>query len=237
MLCCGLVIEDTEQQCRVFKGDLKSISLFLLQCITFFMGGLWQALNLKVHRVKTVYSFETFGGGVTKGSACLFITHDFRSLQREESRVAGLLLVGCADWGFFVTLNVVNSLSLLSGLQKSGSEGCSFSCLVLVRQGEMCPTAPPCPCSCLDGEPVLSAMRTNHCSHLPGVPPECPRPPAPDGKSLPGSSGALATSCPQYVMQVSSKDGQLLSSVVRTLAVQRYVGDRRRDRPLLLWCG
>ncbi|NXE68621.1 MARH3 ligase, partial [Calcarius ornatus] len=61
-------------------------------------------------------------------------------------------------------------------------------------------------------------MRTNRCSHLPGVPPDHPHPPAPDGKSLPGSSGGLATSCPQYVMQVSSKDGQLLSSVVRTLA-------------------
>ncbi|NWX53760.1 MARH3 ligase, partial [Promerops cafer] len=69
-------------------------------------------------------------------------------------------------------------------------------------------------------------MRTNRCSHLPGVPPECPRPPAPDGKSLPSSSGALATSCPQYVMQVSSKDGQLLSSVVRTLAVQSPFNDR-----------
>lgn len=142
-----------------------------------------------------------------------------------REKKAGVL--ACCLWdvptGFFVTLNVVNSLSLLSGLQKSGvgSEGCSFSCLMLVRQGEMCPTAPLCPCSCPDGDPLLSAMRTNHCSHLPGVPPECPRPLAPDGKSLPGSSGGLATSCPQYVMQVSSKDGQLLSSVVRTLAVQR----------------
>ncbi|RMB92392.1 hypothetical protein DUI87_31193 [Hirundo rustica rustica] len=78
-------------------------------------------------------------------------------------------------------------------------------------------------------------MRTNHCSHLPGIPPECPRPPAPDGdgKSLPSSSGDLATSCPQYVMQVSSKDGQLLSSVVRTLAVQ---SSPFNDRPICRIC-
>lgn len=40
---------------------------------------------------------------MTKGSASLFITHDFKSLQREESRAAGLLPVGCADCfvGFF----------------------------------------------------------------------------------------------------------------------------------------
>ncbi|XP_062369409.1 E3 ubiquitin-protein ligase MARCHF3 [Cinclus cinclus] len=98
----------------------------------------------------------------------------------------------------------------------------------------MCPTAPPCPGSCLDGDPLPSAMRTNRCSHLPGVSPECPRPPAPDGKSLPGSSGGLATSCPpQYVMQVSSKDGQLLSSVVRTLAVQ---SNPFNDRPICRIC-
>ncbi|XP_032942515.1 E3 ubiquitin-protein ligase MARCHF3 isoform X1 [Catharus ustulatus] len=77
-------------------------------------------------------------------------------------------------------------------------------------------------------------MRTNRCSHLPGVSPECPRPPAPDGKSLPGSSGGLTTSCPpQYVMQVSSKDGQLLSSVVRTLAVQ---SSPFNDRPICRIC-
>lgn len=64
---------------------------------------------------------------MTKGSAFLFITHDFRSLQRRKSRVAGLLLVGCADC-FSVKPNVVNSLSLLGGLRKSGagSEACSF---------------------------------------------------------------------------------------------------------------
>lgn len=75
-------------------------------------------------------------------------------------------------------------------------------------------TCPPCS---LDGDPPAVAMRTSRCSHLPGVPPECP--PAPDGKALPAGTG----SCPQYVMQVSTKDGQLLSSVVRTLATQRYV--------------
>ncbi|NXY16472.1 MARH3 ligase, partial [Atrichornis clamosus] len=70
-------------------------------------------------------------------------------------------------------------------------------------------------------------MRTSRCSHLPGAPPECPRPPAPDGKTLSGGSGGgPASSCPQYVMQVSSKDGQLLSSVVRTLAVQSPFNDR-----------
>ncbi|NXP02500.1 MARH3 ligase, partial [Thinocorus orbignyianus] len=71
-------------------------------------------------------------------------------------------------------------------------------------------------------------MRTSRCSHLPGVPPERPRPPAADGKTLPGSSsvGGPAGSCPQYVMQVSAKDGQLLSSVVRTLATQSPFNDR-----------
>ncbi|XP_065513392.1 E3 ubiquitin-protein ligase MARCHF3 isoform X3 [Caloenas nicobarica] len=58
-------------------------------------------------------------------------------------------------------------------------------------------------------------MRTSRCSHLPGVPPE--RPPALNSKALPAGTG----SCPRYVMQVSTKDGQLLSSVVRTLATQR----------------
>uniref|UniRef100_A0A8C5UHP8 Uncharacterized protein n=1 Tax=Malurus cyaneus samueli TaxID=2593467 RepID=A0A8C5UHP8_9PASS len=73
-------------------------------------------------------------------------------------------------------------------------------------------------------------MRTSRCSHLPGVPPE--RPPAPDAKSPPGGSGGPAAGCPQYVMQVSSKDGQLLSSVVRSLAAQRYVGTARGTGPL-----
>ncbi|NXN57234.1 MARH3 ligase, partial [Rynchops niger] len=70
-------------------------------------------------------------------------------------------------------------------------------------------------------------MRTSRCSHLPGVPPERPRLPAPDSKILPSSSGGgPASSCPQYVMQVSAKDGQLLSSVVRTLATQSPFNDR-----------
>ncbi|XP_069633058.1 E3 ubiquitin-protein ligase MARCHF3 isoform X2 [Haliaeetus albicilla] len=69
-------------------------------------------------------------------------------------------------------------------------------------------------------------MRTSHCSHLPGVLPECP--PAPSSKTLPGGSGSggPAGSCSQYVMQVSAKDGQLLSSVVRTLATQSPFNDR-----------
>ncbi|NWH25105.1 MARH3 ligase, partial [Grus americana] len=69
-------------------------------------------------------------------------------------------------------------------------------------------------------------MRMSRCSHLPGVPPECPCLPAPDGKTLPGGSGGgPAGSCPQYVMQVLAKDGQLLSSVVRTLTMQRPFND------------
>ncbi|NXK96087.1 MARH3 ligase, partial [Formicarius rufipectus] len=64
----------------------------------------------------------------------------------------------------------------------------------------------------------------SRCSHLPGVPPE--RPPAPEGKALPGGSSGPASRCPQYVMQVSSKDGQLLSSVVRTLVTQSPFNDR-----------
>ncbi|NWX43760.1 MARH3 ligase, partial [Steatornis caripensis] len=68
-------------------------------------------------------------------------------------------------------------------------------------------------------------MRTSHCSHLPGVPPE--HLPAPDSKSLPeGSSSGRAGSCPQYVMQVLAKDGQLLSSIVRTLPTQSPFSDR-----------
>ncbi|KAM6991440.1 E3 ubiquitin-protein ligase MARCHF3 isoform 1-T1 [Passerculus sandwichensis] len=120
-------------------------------------------------------------------------------------------------------------------LQKpgAGTEGCSCSRLLLVSQGGMCPTAPPCPHSCLDGDPLPSAMRSNRCSHLPGVPPDHPQPAAPEGKSLPGSSGGPATSCPQYVMQVSSKDGQLLSSVVRSLAVQ---SSPFNERPMCRIC-
>ncbi|NXP76664.1 MARH3 ligase, partial [Ramphastos sulfuratus] len=61
--------------------------------------------------------------------------------------------------------------------------------------------------------------RMSHCGHLPGVPPEHSCLPAPTGKTLPNSSGQTG-SCPQYVMQVSAKEGQLLSSVMQTLATQ-----------------
>ncbi|XP_054666612.1 E3 ubiquitin-protein ligase MARCHF3 isoform X2 [Grus americana] len=78
----------------------------------------------------------------------------------------------------------------------------------------------------MDGDLLPTAMRMSRCSHLPGVPPECPCLPAPDGKTLPGGSGGgPAGSCPQYVMQVLAKDGQLLSSVVRTLTMQRPFND------------
>ncbi|NWH57388.1 MARH3 ligase, partial [Geococcyx californianus] len=70
-------------------------------------------------------------------------------------------------------------------------------------------------------------MRTSHCSHLPGVPPVHSHSPAPDSKTLHGSgSVSPASSCPQYVMQVSAKDGQLFSSVVRTLATHSPFNDR-----------
>ncbi|NXD87567.1 MARH3 ligase, partial [Halcyon senegalensis] len=71
-------------------------------------------------------------------------------------------------------------------------------------------------------------MRTSHRGHLPGVAPEHPRPLAPSGKTLPEGSGGggSAGRCPQYVMQVSAKDGQLLSSVVRTLTTQSPFNDR-----------
>ncbi|NXY45283.1 MARH3 ligase, partial [Ceuthmochares aereus] len=64
-------------------------------------------------------------------------------------------------------------------------------------------------------------LRMSRCSHLPGVPLEHLRPPAPGIKNLHSSSIV----CPQYVMQVSTKDGQLLSSVVRTLAKQSPFND------------
>ncbi|NXR05759.1 MARH3 ligase, partial [Semnornis frantzii] len=68
-------------------------------------------------------------------------------------------------------------------------------------------------------------MRMSHCGHLPGVPPEHSCLPAPTGKTLPNSSGHTGI-CPQYVMQVSAKDGQLLSSVVRTLTTQSSFSDQ-----------
>ncbi|NXX74089.1 MARH3 ligase, partial [Urocolius indicus] len=71
-------------------------------------------------------------------------------------------------------------------------------------------------------------IRMSRCSHLPGVPPERLRLTAPDNKTLPGGSSGSgpASSSLQYVMQVSAKDGQLLSSVVRTLATQSPFNDR-----------
>ncbi|NWI50877.1 MARH3 ligase, partial [Calyptomena viridis] len=73
-------------------------------------------------------------------------------------------------------------------------------------------------------------MRMSHCSHLPGVPPQHPS--APGGKAVPGGSSGLASRCPQYVMQVSSKDGQLLSSVVRMLVTQ----SPSKDQPICRIC-
>ncbi|NXT24038.1 MARH3 ligase, partial [Syrrhaptes paradoxus] len=55
-------------------------------------------------------------------------------------------------------------------------------------------------------------MRPSRCSHLPGPPPL--------GKALPALPGGR----PQYVMQVSDKDGQLL--VVGTLATQSPFNDQ-----------
>ncbi|NWU72968.1 MARH3 ligase, partial [Pterocles burchelli] len=57
-------------------------------------------------------------------------------------------------------------------------------------------------------------MRPSRCSHLPGLPPR--------GKALPALPGGRT----QYVMQVSDTDGQLLSSVVRTLATQSPFNDQ-----------
>ncbi|XP_009905225.2 E3 ubiquitin-protein ligase MARCHF3 [Dryobates pubescens] len=72
----------------------------------------------------------------------------------------------------------------------------------------------------------------SHCSDLPGVVPEHPCQPAPTGKTLPNSSGQPG-SCLQYVMQVSAKDGKLLSSIVRTLATQSSTFS---DRPMCRIC-
>ncbi|XP_040436106.1 LOW QUALITY PROTEIN: E3 ubiquitin-protein ligase MARCHF3 [Falco naumanni] len=94
---------------------------------------------------------------------------------------------------------------------------------------------PPCPPSSLDGDPLPTTMRMRYCSHLPGVLPESPHPPAPSGKTLlsGGSRGGPASSCLQYVMQVSAKDGQLLSSVMRTLNTQ---SSPFNDQPMCRIC-
>lgn len=64
-------------------------------------------------------------------------------------------------------------------------------------------------------------MTTSRCSHLPEVLPDCTSPATPVVKTVEDCS-SLVNGQPQYVMQVSAKDGQLLSTVVRTLATQRY---------------
>ncbi|RXM96455.1 E3 ubiquitin-protein ligase MARCH3 [Acipenser ruthenus] len=67
-------------------------------------------------------------------------------------------------------------------------------------------------------------MTTSRCSHLPEVLPDCTDS-APPGKAIVDST-SLVNGQPQYVMQVSAKDGQLLSTVVRTLATQSPFNDR-----------
>nr|XP_004669236.1 E3 ubiquitin-protein ligase MARCHF3 isoform X1 [Jaculus jaculus]XP_044987336.1 E3 ubiquitin-protein ligase MARCHF3 isoform X1 [Jaculus jaculus] len=68
-------------------------------------------------------------------------------------------------------------------------------------------------------------MTTSRCSHLPEVLPDCTSSAAPVVKTVEGC-GSLVNGQPQYVMQVSAKDGQLLSTVVRTLATQSPFNDR-----------
>ncbi|XP_071586392.1 E3 ubiquitin-protein ligase MARCHF3 isoform X1 [Heliangelus exortis] len=70
-----------------------------------------------------------------------------------------------------------------------------------------------------------------HCSHLPGAPPDRPRPTTPDGKTQLGGGGP--SGCPHCVTQVPAKDGQLLSSVVRTLASQ---SSPFNDQPMCRIC-
>ncbi|MBN3318388.1 MARH3 ligase, partial [Atractosteus spatula] len=67
-------------------------------------------------------------------------------------------------------------------------------------------------------------MTTSRCSHLPEVLPDCTDS-VPPGKAV-EDSNSLANGQPHYVMQVSAKDGQLLSTVVRTLATQSPFNDR-----------
>ncbi|XP_042637065.1 E3 ubiquitin-protein ligase MARCHF3 [Orycteropus afer afer] len=62
-------------------------------------------------------------------------------------------------------------------------------------------------------------MTTSRCSHLPEVLPDCTSSAVPVVKTV-EDCGSLVNGQPQYVMQVSAKDGQLLSTVVRTLATQ-----------------
>ncbi|XP_025912743.1 E3 ubiquitin-protein ligase MARCH3 isoform X2 [Apteryx rowi] len=76
-------------------------------------------------------------------------------------------------------------------------------------------------------------MTTSRCSHLPEVPPDGLAPAAPAGKSASGPGPGLAGGRPHYVMQVSAKDGQLLSTVVRTLATH---SSPFNDRPMCRIC-
>nr|DBA23315.1 TPA: hypothetical protein GDO54_014241 [Pyxicephalus adspersus] len=77
-------------------------------------------------------------------------------------------------------------------------------------------------------------MTTSRCSHLPEVLPDCTSS-APSGKTVEDCS-SLVNGQPQYVMQVSAKDGQLLSTVVRTLTTQskwlRNPGPQHEKRTL-----
>ncbi|XP_036136557.1 E3 ubiquitin-protein ligase MARCHF3 isoform X2 [Molossus molossus] len=68
-------------------------------------------------------------------------------------------------------------------------------------------------------------MTTSRCSHLPEVLPDCTSSAVPVVKTV-EDCGSLVNGQPQYVMQVSAKDGQLLSTVVRTLATQSPFNDR-----------
>ncbi|ERE83934.1 E3 ubiquitin-protein ligase [Cricetulus griseus] len=70
-----------------------------------------------------------------------------------------------------------------------------------------------------------NALWINRCSHLPEVLPDCTSSAAPVVKTV-EDCGSLVNGQPQYVMQVSAKDGQLLSTVVRTLATQSPFNDR-----------
>ncbi|NWS46411.1 MARH3 ligase, partial [Probosciger aterrimus] len=66
-------------------------------------------------------------------------------------------------------------------------------------------------------------MRTNHSRYLPGVLLEHLHSPAPNSKTLPGTN---SSGCLDRVMPVSTKDGQLLSSITRTLATQSPFNDQ-----------
>ncbi|XP_029475222.1 E3 ubiquitin-protein ligase MARCH3 [Rhinatrema bivittatum] len=77
-------------------------------------------------------------------------------------------------------------------------------------------------------ESLLSGtMTSSRCSHLPEVPPDCAGS-APSVKTVEDCGGLSGNGQPQprYVMQVSAKDGQLLSTVVRTLATQSPFNER-----------